>query len=83
MSTTAKADAVLERVYLEVRAKLLEVGALLDRIERSEGAGQLAGDQRLQQFQETLAILQSPGTDRAERIQMLFSDPYVPNWKRK
>jgi hypothetical protein len=27
--------------------------------------------------------LSSPGFDRAERIQMLFSDPYVPHWNRR
>jgi hypothetical protein len=34
-------------------------------------------------LQEGIAILETGGGDRAERIQMLFSDPYVPHWNRR
>jgi hypothetical protein len=34
-------------------------------------------------LQEGIAILASGGGDRAERIQMLFSDPYVAHWNRR
>jgi hypothetical protein len=72
----------LDRVYLEVRCKLLDVAAMLDRIERLDGDSIAADDPRLLQFREALAVLSREGTDRAERIQMLFSDPYVANWSR-
>lgn len=77
------ADVLLDRLYLELRAKLLEMGSALDRIERAESSNQILGDSRLQQISAGLQILNSSGCDRAERIQMLFSDPYVPNWNLK
>ncbi len=77
-STTAA--AVLDRAYLDIRAKLLELAALLDRIERGRDAGRLQGDPRLQQIAAGIAALEQAGGDRAERVQMIFSDPYVPHW---
>jgi hypothetical protein len=74
------ANAVLDRVYLEVRCRLLDVAAALDRIERAEGSDDALDDARWKQLQEGIAILASDGADRAERIQMLFSDTYIPNW---
>lgn len=82
MAAPVPAATVLDRVYLEVRCKLLDVAAMLDRIERVDGDSVAADDPRLQQFREALAILGHEGADRAERIQMLFSDPYVANWSR-
>lgn len=82
MAANAAAGTVLDRVYLEVRCKLLDVAAMLDRIERVDGDAVAPDDPRLQQFREALAILNHEGADRAERIQMLFSDAYVPNWNR-
>ena len=83
MSAPLAADAVLDRVYLEVRAKLLEIAACLDRVERSEGAAGSRSDARWTQIQRGIEILTRDGFDRAEQIQMLFSDPYVPNWNRR
>jgi hypothetical protein len=83
MSATLTAEAVLERVYLEVRCRLLDVAASLDRIERADGGEAVLCDARWKQPQDGIAILASEGPDRAERIQMLFSDPYVANWNRR
>ncbi|MBS0266134.1 MAG: hypothetical protein JSS02_29665 [Planctomycetes bacterium] len=83
MSAPLTAPAVLDRVYLEVRCKLLDIAASLDRISRSEGAGTAEADPRMAQLLRGLEILGQGGTDRAEQIQMLFSDAYVPNWSRK
>ena len=82
MSSPLNAPAILDRIYLEVRAKLLEVAASLDRIDRADDADAVLPDPRLKQIHEAIEILQSDRDDRAERIQMLFSDPYVPNWNR-
>jgi hypothetical protein len=73
---------VLERVYLEVRCKLLEIAACLDRIDRADGGDEAHADPRWRQLQEGVAILKQSDADRAERIQMLFSDPYVAGWQR-
>lgn len=82
MPTTAPSTArqVLDRHYLELRCGLLDLAAALDRISRSEGADSLFRDERITLLKKGLDILASDGTDRAERIQLLFSDEYVPGW---
>src|SRR5438477_2068725 len=80
MSSPPVASAVLERVYLEIRCKLLDIAASLDRVARAEGGQAAQSDPRLAQIRQGIEILSSAGPDRAERIQMLFSDAYVPNW---
>ena len=73
------APEVLNREYLEVRALLLQAAAKLDRMDRA--AGNVSSDPRRQQIQKGIAILQSSAPDRAEKIQLLFSLPYLENWK--
>ena len=83
MSTPLSAPAVLDRVYLEIRCKLLEIAASLDRVARADEFDRAQSDPRLAQIRQGMEILVKEGADRAERIQMLFSDPYVPNWNRR
>lgn len=88
MSSPLTANAVLDRVYLEIRCKLLDIAACLDRVARSQEPGDdpsdaVESDPRLAQIEKGIDILSSGGHDRAERIQMLFSDPYVPHWNRR
>lgn len=73
------AAEILDKVYLEVRAKLLELAAALDRVDRASGAAGLA-DPRLGQIQQSFAVLSSTEPNRAERIQIIFSDPYQADW---
>ncbi len=81
MPTTQTSQQVLDRHFLELRCSVLDLAAAFDRLERSDGFTQVASDQRLTKLHEAIQILQSSGDDRAERIQMLFSDSYVPNWQ--
>jgi hypothetical protein len=93
MSSPLPANAVLDRVYLEIRAKLLDIAASLDRVARADetqadetgadGPESIESDPRLAQIAKGIDILSGAGLDRAERIQMLFSDPYVPHWNRR
>ena len=80
MSPTATVQ-ILDREFLTIRGKLLEVAAALDRIERGQGSA--AGDSRLAKIRETLAILADTGTTRAEKLQLIFSLPYEPAWRKK
>lgn len=73
------APEVLDREFLEIRARLLQVAASLDRLARAEG--NVSGDERLQQLAAALEILAGGGDDRAERIQLVFSRPYDAQWK--
>ncbi len=80
------AAELLDRHYLEVRARLLEIAATLDRIDRGDGTA--AEDARMQQIRAGLQILlrspagESDGGNRAEQIQHLFSRPYEAEWRK-
>jgi hypothetical protein len=73
------APEVLNREFLEVRARLLHLAASLDRLDRA--AGDVAGDPRLEKIRTALGILEGADSDRAERIQLLFSRPYESQWR--
>ena len=64
---------VLDAYFLEVRAKLLEIAATLDRVDRAAGAEDVQGDARMMFIREALTVLQSAEPGRAERIQRLYS----------
>ena len=60
------APEVLNREFLEVRAKILEIAAALDRLDRA--AGTVEGDARLERIRQGLAMLSTRRADRAELI---------------
>ena len=72
---------LLEREFLEIRAKLLQLAASLDRIDRAEGS--VASDPRIGQIQQALDVLKSARSncDRAEQIQLLCSRQYEVDWQ--
>ena len=79
MSTPLAAPDVLNREFLELRAKVLELAASLDRLDRA--AGDVADDPRLAKLRRGLEILLASDPDRAERVQILFSRAYDDNWQ--
>lgn len=72
------AAEVLDREFLEIRARLLHLAASLDRLNRADGS--VIDDPRLAKIRAGLEILGGDEADRAERIQLLFSRPYDANW---
>ncbi len=76
------ADKTLDAYFLELRCKLLDVAAMLDRINRGPGASDVARDPRLERVHRALEVLHDPSGGRAERIQQIFSREYDPNWER-
>ncbi len=80
MTTLPTAADVLDREFLEVRAKILQVAAALDRIDRASGDVQT--DPRRQQIQRGLETLLASGDGRAEAIQLGFSRPYEQDWQQ-
>lgn len=82
MSSPQTAADILDRTYLEIRAKILEVGASLDRLERAEAWEATSDDPRLVLLREGIAALSESGFERAEKIQRIFSDQYDPTWKK-
>jgi hypothetical protein len=79
MTTLDGAKAVLDRDYLVLRGKLLELAAGLDRIDRAPGS--VKDDARYRQMSEAVALLLHDGPDRTERIQLALSLPYDANWR--
>ena len=74
MAATLTAPQVLDRYFLEMRAKVLEVGASLDRLDAAGGIQ----DNRLNLLQQAINTLQDGKGDRAARTQMIFTDQYEP-----
>ena len=56
---------------MEARAKLIDIAAFLDRVERSEGQA----DFRLTEFNKALAQLSSGKAGRARNVLLSLSDP--------
>jgi hypothetical protein len=81
MSSQRTASQVFDQELLPIRAKLLEVAAALDRIDRAKGS--TSGDQRRTQVQAAIQILLRPEDDRAEQIQLIFSRPYEDDWQEQ
>ena len=75
------AAQVLEREFLDVRAKILEIAASLDRIDRSEG--DVTGDSQRQLLDRGIAFLESDQANRAEQVQLLFSKEYNDDWQNE
>jgi hypothetical protein len=81
MTVRTKALDVLEREFLSLRGKIIEVAAALDRIGR---AGGVCDDPRVGRLQRSLELLSQPRetADRAEQVQLIFSLPYDPQWRQ-
>ncbi len=74
------APEVLSTYFLETRCQLLEIGAVLDRLDRAAAGdppSDMAADERLGKVYQSLQLLADRTTtpDRAERLLHLFSDP--------
>ena len=62
---------LLDLYFLEARARLMDVAAFLDRLDRGEGDA----DFRLAAFQQAVRELQRQGGGRAEGVLRSLSDP--------
>ncbi len=67
-----KPNKVLDAYGLEVRCKLLEIAAILDRYDR--GGGGMDDDQRLDRIRQSLDVLAGEGPGRAEKIARIYSE---------
>jgi hypothetical protein len=73
------ARQVLDDAFLEMRWRCLSLAADLDRVQRAaDGANVLERDERLAKLRAAIEVLNSTDPDRAERIQMIFSDKTPP-----
>lgn len=81
MNAKLSAADMLDREFLEIRCRLLDIAAALDRIDRADGAQAVRGDPRVAKLSKAAGILVDGQPERAKRVQMLFSDPYDPAWR--
>lgn len=82
MNKPLSADQIFDRVFLETRAKLLSVAATLDRLDRAEGTDRVENDFRMEQIRRSIDIIRNESGNRAEQLQIVFSDEYDAGWKR-
>jgi hypothetical protein len=75
-------NEVMDRYFLEARSKLLDVAAILDRINRGADSMSVENDPRSRRIREALDILLDRSGGRAERIQKVFSLEYESGWQR-
>jgi len=68
-------DGVVDRYFMEHRAKLLDVAAFLDRLDRAEAPVDADEDFRMEAMQRAIKLLVDEKGERAKRILELFSDP--------
>jgi len=73
------AKQILDREFLEIRSRILDVASSLDRIQRADS--DVANDPRMQKLNEAIEIVLTDDPHRAEKIQMLFSREYDEHWK--
>ncbi|MEX0886672.1 MAG: hypothetical protein WD009_09560 [Phycisphaeraceae bacterium] len=67
--------AVIDRYFLEHRAKLLDVAAFLDRVDRATPGSEEAEDYRVAALRRAMAVLLEREPGRARRVQEALSDP--------
>ena len=80
MPPLLSAPQILNREFLEIRCKILELAAALDRLERADGS--VDEDPRMARLREALSLVLDQHRDRAEQVQMVFSREYSDDWQQ-
>ena len=65
---------LIDEYFIENRHRVIEIAAYLDRLDRANDPS-TADDFRSRALREALAVLCEGSYPRADRIQMIFSDP--------
>jgi hypothetical protein len=83
MLDTPDRSRLLDREFLEIRARILDLAAALDRLDRAPDppGPPHHPDARLGQIRQALEVLLSPDADRTETVQQVFSLEYAPDWR--
>ncbi|MFL3666676.1 MAG: hypothetical protein ACJ06V_08855 [Verrucomicrobiota bacterium] len=62
---------ILDLYFLDARARLIDIAAFMDRVDRADGGD----DFRYDAFRTALKALESEKQDRARKVLLAFSDP--------
>ncbi|HZM03974.1 MAG TPA: hypothetical protein VFC44_13265 [Candidatus Saccharimonadales bacterium] len=62
---------VLDLYFMEARAKLIDLAAFLDRLDRAQGGD----DFRIEAFRRALQLLHQKNPERAKAVLLALSDP--------
>lgn len=62
---------LMDLYFLDARARLIDIAAFLDRIERAEGPE----DFRMAAFRKAVGVLSAGNKQKAREVLMSFSDP--------
>jgi hypothetical protein len=76
-SAMADAKKLLDETFLEMRWRCLSLAADLDRLDRG-GSESVSADTRIVKLRRALSVLLESAPNRAERVQMIFSDMTPP-----
>lgn len=75
-------EQILQQEYLLARAKILELAATLDRIDRAQGDVQEHPQMKLLQQGFKILTDRADPSSRAEQVQLLFSRQYAEDWRK-
>jgi len=81
LSNERDAQQIVKDEFLQARAKILELAAMLDRIERA--SGDATNLRPLSLIGLGLNILTDDEAEKAKRVQLLMSRDYESDWKTK
>jgi hypothetical protein len=75
------AAQIIADEFLIARAKILELAATLDRLDRADG--DIENSKQLVLLSQGMQILCDSEADKAKRVQLLMSRQYEPEWIEK
>ena len=73
------APQIVADEFMIARAKIVELAATLDRIERA--SGNVDDSKNMQLLVQGMHILIDDQVEKAKRVQLLMSRDYDPNWQ--
>lgn len=76
-----KSEQVVEQEYLQMRAKILEMAAFLDRLDPAAEHSSIT-ESRLSLLRQGCELLLDAEGEKAARVQLLFSRHYDSQWRK-
>ncbi len=78
----AQTMLLLDQQFLEIRCKILDLAAQLDRLARGGEMAAMEGNAKWALITKGIDLLGTTQTAKAQAVQELFSLAYDPNWPK-